>query len=235
MGGDPRAMYIPSSYAEGTDWTQHGHVITGKGDAVATFRALQADLNFFADKVGFDAVKVDGALGERTLAAVQATIAAVAKADAALAGPPAQSTLADVATHAVFTRAWLEGTARHALGVGDLRHYHRGQGKEWNVKDAIAYGAGPVHEDFKGLQADVNGFAAVVGFDPLEVDGFIGAKTARAVKAIYDATVKKKPMAAMTPFPVPDSKEEVAEFCMFIRKWLADVAGKALLAERPNA
>ena len=35
-------------------------------------------------------------------------------------------------------------------------------------------------------------------------------------------------MLAMTPFPPPDSKEEAAEFCMFIRQWLRDVAGKQL-------
>ena len=44
--------------------------------------------------------------------------------------------------------------------------------------------------------------------------------------------IAKKPLAAMTPFPVPDTKEEVAEFCMFIRAWLHDVAGKHLLAEQ---
>jgi lysozyme family protein len=225
-----------SGYAEGDDWTQHGDVVTGKGDAVVTFRAIQADLNYFADKVGFEAVKVDGALGPKTLAAVQAVVAAVAAADPALAGPPAQEAVGDVATHAVFTRAWLETTAREALGVGDLRHYHRGAGKEWNVKDTIAYGAGPVHEDFRALQADVNKFAEVAGFAPLQVDGFIGSRTAAAVKAIYDAVVARRPMAAMTPFPVPDDKEETAEFCMFIRKWLADIATRTLLAEaQPQA
>ena len=166
---------------------------------------------------------------------MRATVAAVAKANAALQGPPAQTTVAEVATHAVFTRAWLESTARGALGIGDVRHFHRGEGKEWNVKGAIAYGAGPVHAELEGLQRDVNAFAGVVGFAPLDVDGFIGARTAEAVKAIYDATVKKNAMAAMTPFPVPDSKEEVAEFAMFIRRWLQTVATKALLAEQPNA
>jgi lysozyme family protein len=224
-------MYIPSTYAQGTDFTEHGNAITGKGDAVATFRALQADLNYFADKVGYEAVKVDGTLGPRTLAAVQAVVAAVAKAKPELAGPPPQSSVGEVATHAVFTRAWLESTARSALGVGELRHFHKGQGKEWNVKGTIAYGAGPVHEEFKGLQHDVNAFADIIGFQALELDGFIGDRTADAVKGIYDAVVKKEPMAAMTPFPVPDSKEEVAEFAMFIRAWLKNVATPALQAE----
>jgi lysozyme family protein len=228
-------MYIASTYAEGTDWTQQGNVVTGKGDAVASFRALQADLNYFAEKVGFEAVKVDGALGPKTLAAVQKVIAAVGKADPKLAAPPSQTTLAEVATHAVFTRAWLESTARNALGVGDLRHFHRGQGKEWNVKGSIAFGAGPVHEEFKGLQADLNVFADAIGFQALELDGFIGDRTADAVKWVYEAVVKKNPMATMTAFPVPDTKEEVAEYAMFIRAWLKDVATKALLAENRQA
>ncbi len=226
-------MYIPTTLQEGTDWDRHGETVTGKGDTVATFRGIQADLNYFATKVGFDTVKVDGVLGPKTLAAVQAVGAAVATADAALAGTvlPAAD-LGDVATHAVSTRTWLESTARKALGIADKRRYHRGAGKEWNVKDAIAYGAGPVHDDFKALQADLNGFAAVAGFDALDVDGFLGARTAAAVKAVYDAVIGKKPLAAMTPFPVPDTKEEVAEFCMFIRAWLHDVASKHLLAEQ---
>ena len=49
---------------------------------------------------------------------------------------------------------------------------------------------------------------------------------------VYAAVIGKKPLAAMTPFPVPDTKEEVAEFCMFIRAWLHDVASKHLLAEQ---
>jgi lysozyme family protein len=224
-------MYIPTTFDEGTDWARHGNTITGKGGALAEFRGIQADLNYFADKVGFEAVKVDGALGPRTLAAVQAVAGAVAKADPALKDPGGHGSVDDVAKNAVAIRGWLETTARQALGLGDLRRYHRGQGKEWNVKDTIAYGAGPVHEEFKGLQGDLNGFAGALGFAPLGVDGFIGAQTAAAVKQVYDAVVKKKPLAAMTPFPVPDTKEEAAEFAMFIRKWLKDVATKALLAE----
>ena len=104
----------------GRDWTQHGDTITGTGAARDVFRGIQADLNYFAIKVGFDTVKVDGVLGPKTLAAVQAVGAAVAKADAALAGTvlPAAD-LGDVATHAVSTRTWLESTARKALGIGD--------------------------------------------------------------------------------------------------------------------
>jgi lysozyme family protein len=225
-------MYIPSTLAEGTDWTQQGNSITGKGDAVATFRGIQADLNFFADRLGYEAVKVDGVLGPKTLAAVQAVVAEVAKVDPALAAPQGHASVEDIAAHAANLRAWLEVTAREALKVGNLRRYHRGQGKEWNVKDAIAYGAGPVHEEFKGLQADLNQFAGALGFDALDEDGFIGAHTAAAVKRVYDAVVAKKPMAAMTAFPVPDTKEETAEYAMFIRTWLRDVAAKTLLVEQ---
>ena len=225
-------MYIPNTLERDTAWTQQGDVVTGKGDAAAVFRGIQADLNFFADKVGFEAVKVDGTLGPKTLAAIKAVEAAVIAARPTASGTLAeQHDVGDVATNAASTRAWLEGVARDALGVGDLRRYHRGQGKEWNVKDAIAYGAGPVHDEFKGLQADLNHFASTVGFKTLEVDGFIGAQTAAAVKQVYDAVVGKKPLAAMTPFPVPDTKEEAAEFAMFIRTWLHDVATKTLLAE----
>ena len=115
-------------------------------------------------------------------------------------------------------------------GLADLRRYHKGSGKEWNVKDAIAYGAGPVHDDFKALQADLNRLAKAVGFAALDVDGFLGAKTAAATKAVYDALVAKNPMNAITMFPVPNTKEECAEFCMFIRAWLAQSAGQ-LVAE----
>ena len=65
-------MYIPNTLERDTAWTQQGDVVTGKGDAAAVFRGIQADLNFFADKVGFEAVKVDGTLGPKTLAAIKA-------------------------------------------------------------------------------------------------------------------------------------------------------------------
>jgi len=129
-------------------------------------------------------------------------------------------------------RAWLENTARDALGVADMRRYHKGSGKDWNVKDTIAYGAGPVHADFVALQTDLNGFAGALGFAALTTDGFIGAKTAAAVKAVYDAVVGKNPLLAVTLFPVPDTKEEAAEYCQFIRSWLTGVAAKNLLAEQ---
>lgn len=215
----------------GHDWTQHGDTITGTGAAKDVFRGIQADLNYFADKVGFEVVKVDGVLGPKTMAALKATHIAVVTTNPMLAAtliPP--TTVAETAEHAMASRTWLETTARKALGLTDLRRYHKGAGKEWNVKDAIAYGAGPVHDDFKALQTDLNRFAKAVGFAALEVDGFLGAKTAAATKAIYDALVAKSPLQAMTLFPVPDTKEECAEFCMFIRAWLGKSAGE-LLAE----
>lgn len=215
----------------GRDWTQHGDTITGTGAARDVFRGIQADLNYFADKVGFEAVKVDGVLGPQTMAALKAVHLAVVTSNPMLAAtiiPP--TTVAETAEHAMASRTWLETTARKALGLADLRRYHKGTGKEWNVKDAIAYGAGPVHDDFKALQTDLNRFAGAVGFAPLTVDGFLGAKTAAATKAIYDALVAKNPMHAMTMFPVPDTKEECAEYCMFIRAWLGKHAGQ-LIAE----
>lgn len=217
---------------DGKDWTKDGNVVRGKGDAVAVFRGVQADLNFFAEKVGFELVKVDGVLGPFTLAAIQATNKAVIATNPGLAGTLiAPNTVEDVATWAMLARDWLEKTARNALNVSSERRYHRGTGKDWNVKDAIAYGAGPVHTDFQGLQADLNRFAGAVGFAKLEVDGFLGPKTAKATKAVYDALVAKNPLASITMFPVPDTKEEVAEYAMFIRHWLQHVAAKKLLGE----
>jgi len=219
-------------FDEGKDFTKRDDVVKGTGDAVAVFRGIQADLNFFAEKVGFEAVKVDGLLGPQSLAALQATNAAVIKANPALGGTLIEpKAVADVASYAMMARDWLEKTARAALNVGDLRRYHRGAGKEWNTKDQIAYGAGPVHEDFVKLQVALNRFAEPVGFAKLEADGFLGAKTATATKKVYDAVVAKHPMSVMTMFPVPDSKEDVAEYAMFIRDWLHKTAAKHLLGE----
>lgn len=211
---------------EGKDWTKQGENVKGSGDAHATFRGIQADLNYFAEKVGFEPVKVDGILGPKTMAALRATRAAVLKANPGLAVSFMEpSSVAEVASHAAIARQWLETIARAALNVGNLRRYHRGAGKEWNVKDGIAYGAGPVHDEFKRLQSDLNRLAPVVGFEVLDVDGFLGAKTAAATKRVYDALVAKSPLNAVTAFPVPDTKEEVAEYAMFIRDWLAKKAG----------
>jgi lysozyme family protein len=213
------------------DYTQHGETVSGRGAAKEVFRGIQADLNYFAERCRFDAVKVDGVLGPQTMEAVKAVHVAVVTANPMLAATLVPPTTADaLAAHAMVTRTWLETTARKALGLSDLRRYHRGTGKEWNVKDAIAYGAGPVHDDFKALQTDLNRFAGAIGFAPLTVDGFLGPKTAAATKAIYDALVGKNPMQMVTLFPVPDTKEEVAEYCMFIRAWLPKAA-RELLAE----
>ena len=101
------------------------------------------------------------------------------------------------------------------------------KGKDWNLKGEIAYGVGPVHEDLKGLQKALNSFTSITGHK-LDVDGFIGPKSAHAVKAIYDAVVKKNPLLTATPFPVPDTKEEVAEYAEFIRDWVKSTASTAL-------
>jgi len=109
-----------------------------------------------------------------------------------------------------------------------LQKYTRGEGKDWNVKDAIAYGRGDVHKDFQGLQVDLNNFATRLGFDKLEVDGFLGPSTVDAINKVYSAVIKKNPGLAATPFPVPKTKEEVAEYTQFIRQWLQNTAEEAL-------
>lgn len=195
-------------------------------------RGLQADLNFFADKLGLELTKVDGVVGPKTLSAVKAVYDAVVKAQPILASTvAAPNSVEDVKTNAPMLRSWLEKTARNTLGVADLRRYHKGSGKDWNVKDTIAYGAGPVHQDFVGLQTDLNRFAGALGFAALTTDGFIGAKTAAAVKKVYDAVVGKNQLLSATVFPVPDTKEEAAEYAQFIRAWLDGVAAKNLLGE----
>lgn len=212
------------------------HLRAGYGAAMTAskedLRGLQADLNFFADKLGLELTKVDGVVGPRTLAAVKAVYDAVVAKQPILASTvAAPSSVEDVKANAAMLRGWLETTARDTLGVADLRRYHKGSGKDWNVKDTIAYGAGPVHEDFVALQRDLNRFASALGFAALTTDGFIGAKTAAAVKQVYDAVVSKNQLLAATVFPVPDTKEEAAEYAQFIRAWLNSVAAKNLLGE----
>jgi hypothetical protein len=109
-----------------------------------------------------------------------------------------------------------------------LKRYEQGEGKDWNVKETIAFGKGDVHKEFQGLQVDLNNLATRVGFDKLDVDGFLGPKSVEAINAVYSAVIKKNPGLAATPFPVPKTKEEVAEYAQFIRQWLQTVAEEAL-------
>lgn len=217
----------------GTDFVKNGDVVVGKTPAaVAAFKGLQADLNYFAEKVGFEVVQVDGKLGPKTTSAIKAVYDAVVKTRQMLAHsmvpPTSPEKVAEVAPAA---RTWLDEIARKTLEVGDLRRYHQGAGKDWNTKESIAYGAGPVHEDFKALQQDLNKFAETVGFAKLDVDGFLGPKTAQAVTAIYNAVKAKSSAFEMMAFPLPETKEDVAEYAQFIRAWLASSASKKLLVE----
>jgi len=218
---------------KGTDWTTEGNAIAGRGEGRVQFRALQADLNMFGEKVGFDRVKVDGLIGAKTVAAVTAVVNAVATTAPTVAptGIPPHATLEEVAVNTRAIRGWMLAFAVGTLGLTGQRRYVRGTGKDWNVKDQIAYGAGEVHDQFKALQTELNRFAGLMGFAPLQVDGFIGQKTAAAVTKIYEAVIAKNPLLAATPFPPPDTKEEAAEYAGFIKPWLANVAAKAVLAE----
>jgi len=109
-----------------------------------------------------------------------------------------------------------------------LQRYERGEGKDWNVKDTIAYGRGEVHKDFQGLQRDLNAFAPKLGYDKLDDDGFLGPKSVDAIGIVYTAVVMKNPLLSATPFPIPKTKEEVAEWAQFIRNWLTTTAATAL-------
>jgi lysozyme family protein len=57
------------------------------------------------------------------------------------------------------------------------------QNVNFKCNDAICFGVGVVHEQFKTLQATINAFATLGGFAPLDVDGFIGDKTVAAANA----------------------------------------------------
>jgi hypothetical protein len=213
------------------DWVTAGTSITGRDRHTTNeLKGLQADLNHFAGVAQIEAVAVDGFVGPRTVTSVKAVYDAVVTKNPLLATTPfpVPDSKEEVATYAPHIRQWLAGTAADALGVPRHRRFVFGPGKEWNVKDDIAYGAGAVHEELKALQADVNRFAPAVGFAPLGTDGFIGPKTAAAVKAIYEKVVAANPLLVATPFPVPDSKEEVAEWAQLIRFWLRGPAAGAL-------
>lgn len=199
-------------------------------------RGLQADLNAYATALGFPGVVIDGKIGPATTAAVGKVVAAVLAKNSLLV--PAGFTYdapAGIAEHADRVRDWLHTTAATTLGVSPFRVYRQGTGKDWNVKGDIVYGAGAVHDDFVALQRDLNELADAVGFKKLDTDGFIGPRTAAAVKLTYDRVVAKNSLFGVTMFPPPDSKEEAAQFTAFIRDWLANVASPQLVAEKPSA
>lgn len=221
-----------TEYASGKDWSASGAAITGKGNATSDFRGLQADLNAYAQTAGFDGVKIDGAIGPKTLEAVQKVVSAVKAKNAMVPTTfPEIKDAAGVAQYAQWIREWLQTMAAKTLGVTTQRVYQKGTGKDWNIKGEIAYGAGAVHDDFLQLQQSLNKFADVAGFKKLEVDGFIGPATAAATKAVFDKVVAKNSLLGVTLFPPPDTKEEAAEYAAFIRQWLNTTASKTLLAE----
>lgn len=215
------------------DWTVEGNAIAGRGEGRAQFRALQADLNLFGERLGFERVAIDGLIGPKTVAAVTQVVAATLRATPGLAatGTPPHRTREDVAEHAPAIRTWLLTFALGTLRVSPFRRYERGTGKDWNTKDTVAYGSGAVHEEFKTLQLELNRFAASVGFAPVKPDGMIGSSTAEAINKIYRAVTTRNPLLAPTPFPPPDNKEEAAEYASFIRAWLGTTAAKTVLPD----
>jgi len=221
-----------TEYAAGKDYTSSGSTFTGKGEALSEFRGLQADLNLYAQAANFEAVRIDGIVGPKTADAVKKVVEAVlAKNKLLIPAAFTYNNARDIAKDAPPIRGWLHTPAASTLSVTPFRLYKKGAGKDWNIKGDIAYGAGAVHDEFLGLQRDINQFADVVGFKKLDVDGFLGPKTAAAVKATFEKVVAKNPVFGVTLFPPPDTKEEAAEFAAFIRDWLDKTAKKQLLAE----
>jgi lysozyme family protein len=221
---------MESEYAAGKDFTASGGNFTAKGEVLSEFRSLQADLNNFAQVAGFEGVKIDGILGPRTLDAVKKVLAAVlAKNSLLVPATFTADTTEDVAKYALRIRDWLQTTASKTLDVATFRVLKKGEGQDWNIKGDIAYGKGAVHDEFLGIQRELNKLAKVVGFAPLDTDGFIGPKTAAAVKQTYDKLVAMSPMYGITLFPPPNTKEETAAFAQFIHGWLKDTASKQLL------
>ena len=221
-----------NEYAAGKDYTNNGSSFTGKGEALSEFRGLQADLNLYAQVANYEAVRIDGIVGPRTHDAVKKVVEAVLAKNQLLV--PAAFTYngpEDIAKYAPRIRDWLHTTAASTLAVTPFRLYKTGTGQDWNVMGEVAYGAGVVHDEFMGLQRDLNRFAEAVGFQKLDVDGKLGPRTAAAAKAVYDKVSAKNPMLGVTLFPPPDTKEEAAEFAAFIRDWLDKTAAKHLLAE----
>lgn len=214
------------------DWTQNGPNVSAKGETRSEFRSLQADLNQYAQAANFEPVVIDGIIGPRTADAVKKTVGAVLAKNSLLV--PATFTydgVDHVAKYAARIRDWLHSTAATTLAVNPFRVYAKGQGKDWNEKGDIAYGAGAVHDQFLQLQRTLNRLSDVVGFAKLDTDGFIGPKTAAAVMATYNKVVAKNAIFGVTLFPPPDTKEETAEYAAFINDWLDKIAIKQLLAE----
>ena len=223
---------MSNEYAAGKDFANNGSNYTGKGEALSEFRGLQADLNLYAQVANFEAVRIDGIVGPKTLDAVKKVVDAVlAKNKLLIPAAFTYNNAEDIAKYVPRIRDWLHTTAASTLKVSPFRLYKKGSGQDWNIKGDIAYGAGPVHDEFMGLQRELNKLADVVGFQKLEVDGFIGPRTAAAVKSTFEKVVAKNPIFGVTLFPPPDTKEETAEFAAFIRDWLDKTASKQLLAE----
>jgi lysozyme family protein len=67
------------------------------------------------------------------------------------------------------------------------------QNVNFKCNEAICFGIGAVHEQFKALQTAINAFAAPGGFALLVVDGFIGDKTVAAANAAAQAVGAPSP------------------------------------------
>src|SRR4051812_16650302 len=98
-------------------------------------------------------------------------------------------------------------------------------GKDWSTDGSNLAGKGAARAEFRGLQADLNAYAHVVGFEGVKVDGIIGPRTLEAVTKVIGA-VKANNALVPTTFPEPQKAEGVAQYASWIREWLQTMAAK---------
>lgn len=109
-----------------------------------------------------------------------------------------------------------------------LRRYERGADKDWDADERAAWGTGAAHEAFRGLEADLNEFSLLCGFDKLDAAGTLGDRTVEAFRKVLDAVLRRDPTVAPTEFPVPERPEDLATHAAFVRAWLTTVAAEVL-------
>jgi hypothetical protein len=101
------------------------------------------------------------------------------------------------------------------------------QTKDFNCNPAICWGIGKEnHQRFILLQQRINVLSTLGGFSPIRVDGFIGAETLAALRALHKAGYLKT---------LPATKEEVAARAPELINELMGVAAVAAATGKPLA